>query len=96
MTAVLPDIVLWLGAALLWLGGMGLLRSWSPYDRLQAAGVADIGGVVLVLVGLIVHMGFRESGGIPLVLLAFLVFTGPLATHAIAKAAFIRKERFKE
>ncbi len=93
---MIGQVLLWMGAGLLWLGGIGLLRAWSPYDRLQAAGVADIGGVVLVLVGLIVRMGFRASGGIPVVLLVFLVFTGPLATHAIAKAAFIRKERFRE
>ncbi len=90
------QILLGGGVLLLWLGGVGMLRMRNPYDRLQAAGVGDIGGVALVLVGVIVDMGFWESGGIPLLLLAFLAFTGPLATHAIAKAAFVRGERPRE
>ncbi len=93
---MISQILLWGGLVLLWIGGVGLLRMRNPYDRLQAAGVGDVGGVVLVLLGVLVDMGFRQSGGIPLLLLVFLAFTGPLATHSIAKAAFVRGERPRE
>lgn len=89
-------VLLAAGLALLFLGGVGVLRLGGPYERLQAAGVGDIGGAVLVLVGLIVHLGWEATGGILVVLILFLVFTGPLSTHAIAKAAFVRGERPKE
>lgn len=89
-------VLLAAGLALLFLGGVGVLRLRDPYERLQAAGVGDIGGAVLVLVGLIVRLGWEATGGILVVLILFFVFTGPLSTHAIAKAAFVRGMRPKE
>lgn len=86
-------VLLGLGITLLALGGLGLWRFRTTYDRLQAAGVGDIGGATLVLVGLMVNMGWRATGGIMLVLVLFLIFTGPLSTHAIAKGAFVRREK---
>lgn len=82
-----------LGVALLWVGGLGMVRFRSPYTRLQAAGVADVGGTVAFLLGLMLHAGWAATGGLTLVLLLFLLFTGPLATHAIAKGAFVRRVR---
>lgn len=81
------------GLALLFLGGVGLLRFRGPYERLQASGVGDIGGAVLFLVGLILRLGWSATGGILVALILFFVFTGPLSTHAIAKGAFVRGER---
>lgn len=90
------QIVTWAGVALLWLGGIGMLRMRNPFDRLQVAGVADIGGASLVLIALVFHRGFLTGGPVALFLLLFVLFTGPLATHAIAKAAFGRGERPEE
>ncbi len=70
-----------------------MLRFRSPYCRLQAAGVADIGGVTLFLLGLILHSGWEATGGIMIALILFLLFTTPLGTHAIAKSAFVRRVR---
>ncbi|QAA76110.1 MAG: hypothetical protein BIP78_0344 [Candidatus Bipolaricaulis sibiricus] len=84
------------GLALLLLGGVGLLRFRGPYERLQAAGVGDIGGAFLFLVGLILRLGWPATGGILVALIGFFLFTGPLSTHAIAKAAFVRGERPSE
>lgn len=86
-------VLLSLGLGLLFLSGVGMLRFRDPYERLQAAGVGDIGGAFLFLVGLILHLGWAATGGILLALIAFFLFTGPLSTHAIAKAAFVRGER---
>lgn len=90
---ILGGIFLGMGLALLGLGGLGILRFWAPYVRLQVAGVADIGGAGLFLIGLMCYTGWAATGGLTLVLLLFLLFTGPLATHAIAKSAFVRKVR---
>lgn len=90
---IFGEVLLFLGLALLWLGGLGMVRFRSPYVRLQVAGVADIGGTSLFLVGLIVWEGWEATGGLALVLLLFLLFTGPLATHAVAKSAFVRRIR---
>jgi multicomponent Na+:H+ antiporter subunit G len=93
---VIGTVLIGVGLGLLLLGGLGTLRFRDPYARLQASGVGDIGGAVLVLVGLVVHLGWEATGGILVVLILFVVFTGPLSTHAIAKAAFMRGERPKE
>lgn len=80
------------GLLLLALGGVGLIRFRDPYQRLHGAGVGDIGGASLILIGLLAQ-GWDASAGVKLVLLAFLVVTGPIATHAVAKAAFVRRHR---
>lgn len=81
------------GLVLLFLGGLGLVRFRSPYDRLQAAGVGDTGGSLVFLAGLAVSCGWEATGGILVLLGLFLLFTGPLSTHAIAKGAFVQGER---
>ncbi|MBC7093337.1 monovalent cation/H(+) antiporter subunit G [Candidatus Bipolaricaulota bacterium] len=93
---MIGDVLLILGVALLLLGGLGMIRFRDPYDRLQAAGVADIGGATLFLVGLILRAGWGPGSGIMVLLILFLLFTGPLATHAIAKGAFVRGHRPKD
>ncbi len=70
-----------------------MVRFRSPYVRLQVAGVGDIGGVTLFLLGLILHAGWEATGGLTIVMVLFLLFTGPLATHAVAKSAFVRRIR---
>ncbi len=87
------EALLALGLALLGVGGLGMVRFRSPYARLQAAGVADVGGALAFLLGLMLREGWAATGGLTLVLLLFLLFTGPLATHAIAKGAFVRRVR---
>ncbi len=93
---MIGTVLLVAGLALLFLGGVGLLRFRGPYERLQASGVGDVGGAVLFLVGLIVHLGWSGAGPILVLLILFFVFTGPLSTHAIAKGAFVRGERPRE
>jgi len=80
------------GLLLLLIGSLALVRFRDPYERLQGAGVGDVGGAALVMLGLLAG-GWDASGGVKLLLLFFLLFTGPIATHAIAKAAFVRRHR---
>ncbi|HEC63432.1 MAG TPA: sodium:proton antiporter [Candidatus Acetothermia bacterium] len=79
------------GVALLVIGGLGLWRFPDLYSRLQGAGVGETGGALLFLVGLLVHTGHLD--GVAILLLALLLFTGPIVTHSIAKGAFVRRER---
>lgn len=82
------------GLLLLLLGGVAFLRLGGPYERLQGAGVGDIGGAALFLIGLFVR-DWSTTGWVGVLLLLFLLFTGPVATHAVAKAAFVRGLRPK-
>ena len=89
------EIVLdYLGAALLLLGsffvvvgGIGVLRMPDVFTRMHAAGLTDTMGSFFILTGLMLQ---TEFGGVTLrlaLILAFLWFTSPVATHALAKAA---------
>lgn len=75
------------GAFFLIVGGIGLLRLPDMFTRLHAAGVADTMGAGLILIGLMLHSGFTQATVKLILILVFLVLTGPTATHALAKAA---------
>ncbi|HMN84924.1 MAG TPA: monovalent cation/H(+) antiporter subunit G [Bauldia sp.] len=77
------------GALLMVVSGIGLNRMPDVFTRLHAASVGDTLGVALVLVGLMFY------GGLTLVtvklafLVLFLALVGPVATHAVARAALL-------
>ena len=90
MSAVL-DLVSWIslvvGGALIVIGGLGMVRFPDLYTRMHAASVTDTGGAGLVLLGLMLQAGFTIVTAKLVLILWFLLFTGPIATHALAKAA---------
>ena len=72
------------------IGGVGLLRLPDFYTRIHAAGITDTLGSWLILGGLCFQ---SESWLVTvklLMLLFFMVATSPLASHAVAKAAYLR------
>ena len=68
-------------------GGIGVLRMPDFFTRLHAAGVTDTMGAGLVLIGLMFQAGFTQVSIKLALILFFLLFTSPTATHALAKAA---------
>lgn len=75
------------GSLFLLCGGIGILRFPNFYTRLHAAGVTDTMGAGLILLGLMMHGGFTLVTIKLILILGFLWFTSPTATHALAKAA---------
>jgi len=71
-------------------GGIGLLRLPDFYTRIHAAGITDTMGAWLILIGLMFSSGWSLVTAKLVMLLIFLVMTSPLASHALAKAAFMR------
>jgi multicomponent Na+:H+ antiporter subunit G len=57
------------------------------YTRMHAAGITDTLGADLILAGLMVQAGFSLVTVKLLLVAAFLFFTSPTSTHAIANAA---------
>jgi multicomponent Na+:H+ antiporter subunit G len=68
-------------------GTVGILRMPDVFTRLHAAGMTDTMGAGLLILGMCLQAGF----GLVLVRLvfvyAFILFTSPIATHALARAA---------
>lgn len=72
------------------IGGAGLIRMPDFYTRMHAASVIDTMGAGLILAGLILQAGFTLVSAKLLVIGLLLLFTCPAATHALARAAFVR------
>jgi multicomponent Na+:H+ antiporter subunit G len=75
------------GGFLVITGSIGMLRFPDLYTRMHAAGVTDTGGAGLVLFGLMLQAGLTIVTVKLAMILWFLLFTGPVASHVLAKAA---------
>ena len=75
------------GAFFLLTGSLGMVRLPDVFTRMHAAGMTDTMGAGMIVVGLAVYNGADLVTVRLLLILAFLWFTSPVATHAVAKAA---------
>ena len=81
-------LCLLLGSFLCLSGGIGIIRFPDFYTRMHAVGVTDTLGAGMILIGLMLQ---NPEGLVELKLLLILVMTlfiSPVASHALAKAAF--------
>ena len=89
--STLVDFLSWVlllsGTAFVLVGSLGMLRLPDFYSRLHGAGVVDTMGAGLILVGLVLQGGLSTASIKLILILWFMLFTGPIATHALAQAA---------
>ena len=94
MIEILIDTISWIlltaGGALVVIGSLGLIRLPDVYCRMHAAGITDTLGTALFFAGLMVQAGFTLVTVKLLMILAFLLFTSPTSTYALANAAYSR------
>ncbi len=85
------DILAWLfmipGCIFLLIGGIGVLRLPDVFTRMHAAGITDTLGAGLITVGLMFVAGPNLVTGKLVLMLLFVFFASPTATHALAQAA---------
>jgi multicomponent Na+:H+ antiporter subunit G len=85
------DIASWilivLGVVFCLIGGYGLMKLKDMYARLHAASLIDTLGIGLVFFGLMLQAGWTIVTVKLVLVLAFVFFTSPTATHALTKAA---------
>lgn len=74
-----------LGALLLLLAGIGLLRFESPYARFHSAGKASPMAFLLVAIGAGIELGWAGAGLLAVAAVA-LVLTLPAGTHLLFRA----------
>lgn len=91
MSALVADAASWVllvaGSGLVVIGALGLIRMPDFYTRMHPAGITDTLGADLILLGLMFQAGFSLVTIKLLLIGAFLFFTSPTSTHAIANAA---------
>ena len=94
------DVLAWLftvsGLFFMLVGTVGILRMPDVFTRLHAAGMTDTMGAGFLILGMCLHTALGIAHGeagywavlVRLVLVyAFLTFTSPISTHALARAA---------
>jgi multicomponent Na+:H+ antiporter subunit G len=88
---VLRDALSWVlivgGGVFLVIGAVGLNRMPDVLTRMHATSVSDTFGAGLMIAGMMIAAGFTLVTAKLLFLLLFIWFTGPVATHALARAA---------
>jgi multicomponent Na+:H+ antiporter subunit G len=89
--ALALDLVSWgllgLGAVMLIIGGIGLIRLPDVFARMHSAGIIDTLGVGAIMLGLMLQAGWTIVSVKLALIVVFILFTGPTATHALARAA---------
>ncbi len=96
--ALIQEII----AVLLMLGGVGFMLIGSIgintlpdfYTRCHAAGKVDTLGIVLLLMGMMVHEGLSLNSLKLALVICFVLMTSPVATHFLMRRAFIAGFRF--
>ena len=69
------------------IGGIGIHRFPDFFTRLHAAGITDTLCAALILTGLGLQSGFSLVSFKLVLIFAFILFTSPTASHALANAA---------
>ena len=91
---VLIDAASWVclmsGVAFCVIGAIGLIRMPDFYTRMHAASVSDTLGAGLILLGLVFQAGFTLVMAKLLIVGMLILLTSPTASHALARAAFLR------
>lgn len=87
------DILSWvsIGAGLFFMivGTIGILRMPDIFTRLHPAGMTDTMGAGFLLLGMALQTGDWMVLVRLLFIYAFLLFTSPIASHALARAALV-------
>ncbi|MEL6111238.1 MAG: monovalent cation/H(+) antiporter subunit G [Pseudomonadota bacterium] len=79
------------GSAFVIIGCVGLVRFPDFYTRLHPAGVTDTAGAELILIGMALQAPTWLIAVKVGLIMAFLFLTSPVATHAIAHAAWVSR-----
>ena len=88
--ALLADILSWVfllaGSFFAVVGGLGVIRMPDVFTRMHASGVTDTMGAGFILTGLMFQGGLSLVTVKLMLILAFLWFSSPVSTYALARA----------
>ncbi len=85
--AIMSSILLAVGAFFYLVGAIGLIRMPDVFTRMHANGISDTVGAGFMLVGMMLTAGFTLISAKLFIIILIILFTTPIATHALAQAA---------
>lgn len=91
LVTVASGMLLLVGSGFAVSGGLGLLRFPDFYTRIHAVGLTDAAGAGFILLGLLLVSPDWQTAVRLVLILLFMLLTGPTATQALAQAA--RRDR---
>ena len=80
-------VLLAAGAIFYFIAALGLWRMPDVFTRMHAASIGDTAGPGLLLAGMMLAAGFNLVSVKLVVILGIILFTSPIANHALAQAA---------
>jgi multicomponent Na+:H+ antiporter subunit G len=89
MSELVAAIVILIGLLFDLFGCIGLVRLPDIYNRVQASTKCVTLGTCMILIGVLIHAGIGALGIKALVCAIFILFTSPVAAHAVARGAHI-------
>ena len=87
-TDIIGFVLITVGVLFDLFGCIGLVRLPDVYNRLQAATKCVTLGTCMILIGVLFIMGIGSAGIRALLCAVFILFTSPVAAHALARAAY--------
>lgn len=90
MTALihgLSAVLVLTGCLFCLIGALGIMKMPSFITRVHAASLIDSFGAILIICGLILYAGFTLTTVKLIMILVFLLLTGPTAIHALVNTA---------
>ena len=87
VATALSWILIGAGSFFVVVGATGIVRMPDVFTRMHAAGILDTVGAGLMLIGMMFAAGLTLVSLKLLIILAIILFTSPVATHALAQAA---------
>lgn len=93
MLSILSWICLLGGGFFCVVGGIGLIRLPDFFSRTHAGGLTDTLGASLILIGLTLQSDHWTVVVKLVLVIVFVLFTSPAASHALVRAAFTRGVR---
>jgi multicomponent Na+:H+ antiporter subunit G len=88
---ILAGCLLALAVLVLWLCCLGVLRMRGVYNRLHFLGPASLLGAPLIAAAVLVDGGSTQASIKAITLTIILLVTGPVTSHALARAARVRE-----
>jgi len=84
--SILSGALIVTGAVFCIIGALGVVRLPDVFTRMHGAGIIDTLGLMLVMAGFVILAGLTLISVKLVLIVAFVLFTSPIATHALSRA----------
>ncbi|MFZ7131752.1 MAG: monovalent cation/H(+) antiporter subunit G [Eubacteriales bacterium] len=95
MMEILAVFIMILSLIFMFFGVWGIFRFKDFYSRILITSKVETVGFITLMAGIIIHSGFTYFSLKVILISLVTIITNPIATHAIARSAFISGYKIK-